>query len=335
MRSAWATRTAARVAGPRPRGQNFPEEHDPEDEVTDTAHDAVEPKEHDDTANRGPGAQGAVKRSLVVCIAVIAFGATPRFPDGRPSLGLDLAGAESCTSPAHHLEARRIDVIAIVSRVPGCRGPRSTPVGRAIPGGRDPRGLVEELISTTAQVLLRPVLCGASPTARSKGKAPPSGALRHAGRPDSNAAQVRAEQHPGRPPVRRLPVDPLSQDDATKTCPGDPAAGTQRFERFVLGPSRAQGRRHRHGAGGAEHERAQVGGDLHPDMAGSPAWDQVAQRTSTSTWPSTSTVRSSRRPYPARARSQGSPPSRAKGRSAATSPRPRPRPGPQLDYRSP
>ena len=248
-----------------------------------------------------------MKRSLVVSlvasvsIAVIAFGAT--LGSGwSPKLGLDLAGgSEVVYKPAHPIMSGEMDttINVIRNRVEGAGVSGATVNSQGgnvvvqFPGVKNPEALIK-LIGTTAQLYFRPVLCGAPPySAPAKGKAPPSGALPACGSsyltnqtnlavtPDSNAAQGYTQNNiPADPQFAAYPSTPSAQDDATKTVllPGDPAAGTQQYERFVLGPSELKGNAIATAQGTFDTSISKWAVTYTLTSAGSPAWDQVAQK---------------------------------------------------------
>ena len=198
-----------------------------------------------------------MKRSLVVSlvasvsIAVIAFGAT--LGSGwSPKLGLDLAGgSEVVYKPAHPISSGEMDttINVIRNRVDGARGVGGhgqLPGGqrrRAVPRGEEPRGPHQADRYDRAAVLPAGAVRGPSLQRAGEGQGPaergaagvrvvlphepdqPGGHPRQQRRPG-----VHAEQHPGRPAVRRLPVDPLGpgrrhQDGSAARGPGggDPA----------------------------------------------------------------------------------------------------------------
>jgi len=248
-----------------------------------------------------------VKRSLVVslvasvAIAVIAFGATLG-AGWSPKLGLDLAGgSEVVYKPAHPISSGEMDttINVIRNRVEGAGVSGATVNSQGgnvvvqFPGVKNPEALIK-LIGSTAQLYFRSVLCGAPPyTAPAKGTAPPGGSLPACGSsyltdqtnlavaPNSNSAQGYTQNNiPADPQFGSYRSTPSTQDDPTKTVllPGDPIAGTQQYERFVLGPSELKGSAIASAQGTFDTSQGKWAVTYTLTSAGSPAWDQVAQK---------------------------------------------------------
>ncbi len=226
--------------------------------------------------------------SLVLTIA-IAFGAlaTTLALGWGPKLGLDLAGGLSVVyKPTGHASTADMNevVTIITNRVNGLGVSGATvnlqnkDVVVSVPGVTDARAVLAS-VGQTAQLLFRPVLCEAT-TAKKVVAAktlPTCGAqyLMTAANLNVNTSTGFTNQIPPDPAFAGIKSTPSKLDN-----PKDevllPALG-QPGVRYVLGPAQLTGTAV-HNAVAQQNQAGQWVVNYSLTKAGSPAWDQVAQR---------------------------------------------------------
>ena len=248
-----------------------------------------------------------MKRSLVislvgtVVIAIVALSAT-LLAGWSPKLGLDLAGGSAVVyRPAHPISSGEMDTTVNIIRdridaagVSGATvGSQGGNVVVEFPGISHPQALIS-LIGQTAQLYFRPVLCGApSFTAPAKGQQPPSGPLPSCQTQyltnQANLGVTPSSSAPNGYTANSVPPDPVfaAYQSATPDTDNpqqqvllkaDPLAGTQQYQRFVLGPAQLKGDAIASAQAVFDTTINAWAVSYTLTSAGSPAWDQVAQQ---------------------------------------------------------
>jgi preprotein translocase subunit SecD len=250
-----------------------------------------------------------VRRSLVVGlvvtvgIAVIALAATLG-AGWSPKLGLDLAGgSEVIYKPAHTPSSgalnTTIDVIRNRLGGAGAFGATVNSQGGNVvvelPGIKNPQTVIN-LIGQTAQLQFRPVLCLAAPYSAPKtpsattGQGVPSTcsssqysllAPNLTVTPNSSSAAGYDTNLSQIPPDPALSAVPTSTADYNDTHPNSPvlvSISGGGGERYLLGPTELGGTAIAAGSGQAVFQAPSWVVDLNLTSAGSPKWDQIAQK---------------------------------------------------------
>ena len=229
------------------------------------------------------------KRSLwvslmsVVAIAAIALGATVA-AGWSPKLGLDLDGGLSVVYKTHRsvTKAQLATIVTILSdRVnAGTTGASvdsqgGNQISVSIPGEKNSQKVLATL-GNTAQLFFRPAECYAPAFTVAKGKTPTTGPLptcaaahatdrrQSAGHPQLEQRERlhQQHQHPARPPVRHLPIDPPAPRQQGRH--GAPArVGHQRLLPAVR-PRAGRDDRDRREVGHRPAQQRSVGGQPQP-----------------------------------------------------------------------
>jgi preprotein translocase subunit SecD len=249
-----------------------------------------------------------VKRPLVVSlvvtvgIALVAIGASLA-AGWSPKLGLDLAGgSEVVYKPAHKISSgdmnTTIDIIRSRVDAAGVSGALVSSQGGNVvvqlPGIKNP-GYVIGLIGETAQLQFRPVLCLAGPYFASKINTPLSTAVPSTCSspqysllapnltvtPNPSSLQgynTNLGQIPADPTLTSLPSSTPDHNDTHPQLPVlVPIAGAG-GDRYLLGPTELAGTAVSSGSAQAVFQAPSWVVDVSLTSAGSPLWDQIAQK---------------------------------------------------------